>query len=155
TAVALRRLGRVDETVAMAERTKRAAQEAQLLPYLGVASSCLAWAAWRRSERQGDEAWRKAVLLVDEARDWWKRAGPPLPFRWLAELLAVALAAGADDPRGAVEPLTVLGRADQFHLPDALDAAVTSAREACASADAETAQARLAEVLRLAQRSGF
>lgn len=155
SAVGLRRLGRVEETVAMAERARYAAQEAQLLPYLGVASSCLAWAEWRRSERHGDQSFQRARLLVEEARRWWDGAGHPFPFRWLAELVAVALAESADDPPGAVEPLSVLGRADQFHLPDELDLAIISARDACAGADLEKAQRHLGAVLLAARRAGF
>jgi hypothetical protein len=69
--------------------------------------------------------------------------------------VAVALAASADDPIGAVEPLTVLARADQFHLPEALDAAITVARQACADGDAETGLRRLDQVLAEARRAGF
>jgi serine/threonine protein kinase len=153
--IALRRLHRVADTVAMAERLRRTAGEAQLLPYLGVAASCLAWAEWRRSERRGDRRWLAARTGVDEAREWWDRAGHPFPFRWLAELVAVALAAEADDLAGAVEPLTVLGRSDQLHLPDTLDTAITAARIACEASDLERAPAALQAVIRAARRTSF
>ena len=153
--VGLRRLGRVAETVAMATRTRCAAEDAQLMPYLGVASACMAWASWRKSERHDDDASRSAHRLLAEARDWWTRAGHPFPYRWLAEMVGVALAVGADDPNSAVEPLTVLGRPDQFHLPDDLDHAIQDARAACAAEDPTAAQRELTRVLREAARACF
>jgi len=153
--IASRRLDKLAETVALAERLQRTAEEAQLLPYLGVACACLAWASWRKSERHGDEASQNARRRLDEARAWWSRAGHPFPFRWLAELVALGLAVDADNPLEAAEPLAVLGRADQFQLPESLDQAIAAARAACAAQDVEVAQRALQVALGEARKAGF
>jgi serine/threonine protein kinase len=153
--IALRRLGNVAAVDEMATRTRHAADEAQLLPYLAVASSCQAWSAWKRSQRPGDSGAQTARVLVDEAREWWRRAGHPFPFRWVAELVAVALSADAADPIAALTSLAVLQEPDQLHLPDDLDAAVTRARVTCQSDHVESAQRALGEVLVAARRERF
>lgn len=86
-AIALRRLHRVDECRAAAERTFDLAQRYGLLGYQGAAHACLAWVE-HRAKRQA-----RAIDLAQQALRLWWRAEPAhrdrraeYPFQWLAQL---------------------------------------------------------------------
>lgn len=86
-AIALRRLHRVDECRAAAERTFELAQRYGLLGYQGAAHACLAWVE-HTARRQS-----RAIDLAQQALRLWWRADPAhrdrraeYPFQWLAQL---------------------------------------------------------------------
>ena len=148
-AVGHRRLGAVDETEAAALRALRAAEDAQLSPYVGASEACLAWVSWKRGN-----ALRAHELVLDASR-WWSSGDHAFPFRWLASFLLLDSLVRGEDFDGAREVVTALLDPKQQLLPDALDAALQAASSAPASSPDRALAETFRQVLARAQEYGF
>jgi len=143
-AILHRRLGRVAETRATAERALEIAEKQGFNDYIGVAHAHLSWVAW-----QGGSA---VVAPAAAALDAWNRlpAGYTYPLQWLARspLAAHFTANGRTDD--ALVQWELLLDPTQCLLPDRLSEAIRAAlldRAARGSAD-EKAVAGLSELAR-------
>jgi serine/threonine protein kinase len=149
-AVGQRRLGLTDEVSLTVDRALRAAEDAQLPPYLGAVNACAAWVAWRRGQPE------RAQSLVHEARTWWSQGDHAFPFRWLGTLLTLEDDArcGRTDRLG--QTLDDLLDPQQHHLPPELDEALESTRDLLES-NASPAQlfAALRRTLNIAGERGY
>jgi eukaryotic-like serine/threonine-protein kinase len=148
-AVAHRRLGAVDETEDVALRAQRAAEDAQLSPYVGASVACLAWVSWKRGK-----AVRAHALAVDASR-WWSSGDHAFPFRWLASFLLLDSLVRREDLDGAREVVADLLDSKQHLLPDALDAALQAASSASQSSSYRAQSETFREVLARAQEYGY
>ena len=115
-AVIYRRLGRVDETEAMANRALAVARETRMKPYIGTARANLGWVAWRN----GDMA--SAREHVDAAIEIWDGLAPAFvyPLQWPARLLAMRLDLEAGNLAQAAVHVEMLLDQTQPRLPKAL-----------------------------------
>ena len=148
-AVGHRRLGAVDETEAAALRARRAAEDAQLSPYVGASVACLAWVSWKRGKAVSAEA-----LAVDASR-WWSSGDHAFPFRWLASFLLLDSLVRREDLDGAREVVADLLDSKQQLLPDALDAALQAASSAPPSSPDRALSEAFRHVLARAQEYGY
>lgn len=152
-AVAHRRLRDLEGTREAAARARDAAEEAQLVPYLGVAAASLAWVAWQHSECVDDHAFANAATLVEDARRWWS-GGHVFPFRWLGEFVRFGMCVAADDREGAREAAACLVAPDQQQLPTELDQRVSEVARLEELDTADTSR-RFDEVMQMAVRNGY
>jgi serine/threonine protein kinase len=147
-AILLRRLDRVDETRAIAERVREIAEKQGFVDYLGVAHAHLAWVALRQQREVEPEA---SLALAA-----WARLPPSYkyPLQWLARapLAAHLTACGhADD---ALAQWQLLIDEVQSRLPDELEAAIRAAL-ALRAAGATPHEASIAHLAELAQELRF
>jgi eukaryotic-like serine/threonine-protein kinase len=148
-AVGQRRLGAVDETEVAARRALRAAEDAQLSPYVGASVACLAWVEWKRGEEI------RAHELALDADRWWNSGGHAFPFQWLASFLFLDSLVRREDFDGARQVLTDLLDSKQHLLPAALDAAVQAASSLPSSSPFQTLSDSYRQVLARAQELGY
>jgi hypothetical protein len=120
-AICQRRLGRAEETRAIAEQTLDIAEKQGLYDYAGVAHANLCWVALRSdSDVEGP---------ASRALNAWQRLPPgyPYPLQWLARIpLAVQLSRTGRNLE-ALEQWRVLLEPTQHALPDALNDAIRAA----------------------------
>jgi serine/threonine protein kinase len=118
-----RRLGRVEETRATAERALSLAEKGRMFDYVGVSKANLCWVAW--VEGRHEDAERHA----NEAIDAWKKLPPVYvyPLQWLARMPLAAHWARSDRAEHALAEWRLLLEARQHALPDALREAIEHA----------------------------
>jgi eukaryotic-like serine/threonine-protein kinase len=141
-AILLRRLERVDETRATAERVREIAQKQGFVDYLGVAHAHLAWVALRQQRAVEPEA--SAALAA------WARLPPgyKYPLQWLARAPLAAHLAACGRVDDALAQWELLIDPIQARLPDELEAAIRAALalRATAAEPHEASSTRLAEL---------
>jgi serine/threonine protein kinase len=140
-----RRLGRVEQARAMAERALAHASATQMFDYVGSAEGTLAWAALR-DDREADVAVHGARALAA-----WDslRSAYVFPFEWLARMPLAAHALRSRDAPKALAQWRFLLDERQQRLPDSLEGAIRAALEA---GDGPSANESAAQVLDLAIR---
>ena len=147
--VGYRRLGDVAVTEAAARSASRAAEDAQLPPYLGATLACLAWATWKKG------AVEQAYAMALEAKQWWTRGGHAFPFHWLADLLLLDASVRRDDVQGVRTALADLLNPQQQQLPDALDSALQAAKERLGDTLDRPSIRALDDVFAIARQLGY
>jgi hypothetical protein len=115
-----RRLGRVEETRAAAQRALSLAEKGRMFDYVGVSKANLCWVAW--IEGRHDEAERHA----NDAIEAWKKLPPVYvyPLQWLARMPLAAHWARSDRAEHALAEWRLLLETRQHALPDALREAI-------------------------------
>jgi class 3 adenylate cyclase/tetratricopeptide (TPR) repeat protein len=146
-AIALRRLGRVDEAEAAAEEALQAAREIGSDYYAGHALAVSCWVAWKRGEDSCDR-------LGEQAYEAWGRlergedTGLECEFAWLGVWPRAAAALARGDTAAAASHLRLLLVPWERPLPEDLRAVV---EKATIAADPTL----LAEAVRLAETHAF
>jgi tetratricopeptide (TPR) repeat protein len=125
--IAERRLRRVNDVQAHADRLASLAAGAEMFDYHGSALSQQAWVAFKH----GDEA--RALRRVEEAIGVWTKCPIVHPFQWTAHWPGLALAASRGDAAAGASHARALTASTQQRLPDdlagVLDGGITSVDE--------------------------
>jgi hypothetical protein len=147
-AIALLRLGRIDDAERAARVAAEAAEVARLPPYVAATKMCRGWVAWRK----GDV--RAATQLLGSARAIWQSHPHRHTFTNLSVFPLVAIAHAEEDFDAAEKLLAELD-AGLPALPEALDAAVRAAATTMKRATARQTSDAIAYILRVACDLGF
>ena len=156
SAIAERRLGRVD---ACEDAARRALEQARLTGtrgYAGAALACLGWVAWRR-----DDVAAALSSFAEAEQAWWHRrqggarSRQVLPFQWRAQLPRLASHASRDDVARARSALDELLAETQQRLPRALDEPLEAVQRDWEQASARDLDRAISEIVRCAAGLGY
>jgi class 3 adenylate cyclase/tetratricopeptide (TPR) repeat protein len=136
----------VENVRAFAARTREAAADARMAPYVSNACAHLAWVAWR----QGDAS--EAMRLGLEAMAHMGAA--PIP-RWYGLWPLIAVATSGSDVDSAIAHCRALLVPFESPRPAELDAALRDAIGAFDAGDREKALSWLQQTVRLAEDAAF
>jgi hypothetical protein len=142
-AVAVRRLGRVEQTETLARRAFVTAEAAHMLPYMGAAAACASWAAWKKGDLD------KTQSEADAARRWWLRGEHAFPFRWLANVQLLDICTVREEFNRAGELLADMLAANHQVFPEPLAAALGVAERISRAGQPAVAGDALRRVLQL------
>jgi tetratricopeptide (TPR) repeat protein len=117
-AICQRRLGRIGETRAIADKVLALATKQGLYDYVGVAYANLCWVAFRLGT--------DPRALAEQALDAWKRLPPgyPYPLQWLARIPLAAQLSRTGRTSEAFEHWRALLEPTQYALPEQLNDAI-------------------------------
>jgi serine/threonine protein kinase/tetratricopeptide (TPR) repeat protein len=147
-AILHRRLGRVHEVRAAADRAQAIAQKGGMFDYVGASHAQLCWAAWCDGRQQ------EAGTHAAEAFAAWRKLPPqyPYPFEWFARMPLAAQLADSGRMDDALEHWEYLLQKGQQELPsairEAIDLALTARRSSASPEDTRGALHRITKVAR-------
>ncbi|HSO00065.1 MAG TPA: AAA family ATPase, partial [Candidatus Nanopelagicales bacterium] len=143
-----RRLGQVELTGRLAERSRSVAEAAGMTEYVGAALGNLAWVTLARGERSDAER------LAREAVSHWEPLSMVYPFQWLARLPLASVELARGEIERAVDQTRSLLDARQQRLPGRMQSAFEAAATALAQGQRDRARSSLARGLEAARRLG-
>ena len=145
TALTYRRLRRVAETEAFAQRTITLAMGAKMPSYVGMAKGNLAWVALQRGEfTRAEQTAREGLSLL----------APPIPVSWAVTLPLVGALYQRGETAESVDLLEkTLGGLQRFAPP--VEAVIRAVIAASVAQDAEAVHARIGEVLTTAVQHNY
>jgi len=118
-----RRLGRLEEVRATAERARQVAAGGKMFDYVGVAHANLCWVALRQGDQELAETESAAALAA------WNQLPPgyPFPFQWILRLPLGAHMVAQGQVDAAIASWGPLLGPGQQRLPDSITTAIESA----------------------------
>lgn len=147
--IALRRLGRVDETHRVSSQAKAKTTEVQMPEDLGTALSNLGWVALRLGNV--DECREQCLAALE----LWRPLSIQYPFCWAALLPLMSVALTKQQVSEAVEYARMLLEPHQQGLPDGLTVALEAAIQAWDANQPDSARLSLEQAIALAQQTTY